>query len=110
MPSLHSLVFAITNIQLLQIVAPRLEELTVYRHPMEAHISAPKLAKVAWCGQAYDPYHHWFSYIGCHLQLLEIRRKSFAASLIRQFDEVDKLKLEISISQVCWQPGINEFC
>lgn len=100
--SLHSLKFAISKVQRLEGVAPRLEELTVYLHPMEAHISAPKLDKVAWCGQAYnDPHRHRFADIGRHLQLLQISRKSFAASLIRQFDEVDELELEIYISQVC---------
>lgn len=102
--SLHSLVFAMTNLQRLEVVAPRLEELTVFRIPMEAHISAPKLAKVAWCGDVYDPRHHRFADIGRRLQILEIKRKSVVASLIRLFDEVDELKLEIHISQVCWQP------
>ena len=51
---------------------------------------------------AYDPHLHQFADVGHSLHLLEINRTSVVASLVKQFDEVDELKLEICISQVCW--------
>uniref|UniRef100_K3ZLV0 F-box/LRR-repeat protein 15/At3g58940/PEG3-like LRR domain-containing protein n=1 Tax=Setaria italica TaxID=4555 RepID=K3ZLV0_SETIT len=94
--SLQSLLFFVLNIRRLEVVAPRLEELLVY-HASEAHITSPKLAELVWNGEDYDPRLHKFDDVGRHLRLLEIGQISGAASLMRQFDEVDKLKLQISI-------------
>ncbi|CAL4987228.1 unnamed protein product [Urochloa decumbens] len=95
--SLQSLQFVVRNTRRLEVIAPRLEKLFVYRRTHEARISCPKLAELVWNGGAYDPSHHKFEDVGRHLQLLEIERSSGAASLMRQFVEVDKLKLHISI-------------
>jgi hypothetical protein len=69
---------------------------------MEAHISAPKLAEVVWRAHAYDPHLHRFTDVGRSLRYLEISTTSLVPSLVKQFDEVDELKLDISISEVCW--------
>ncbi|CAL4980438.1 unnamed protein product [Urochloa decumbens] len=89
--------FVVRNTRRLEVIAPRLEKLFVYRPTHEARISCPKLAELVWNGGAYDPSHHKLEDVGRHLQLLEIEQSSGAASLMRQFVEVDKLKLHISI-------------
>jgi hypothetical protein len=104
--SLYSVEFLVRNTRRLEIIAPKLEELTVHYHPMEAHISAPKLAEVVWRAHAYDPHLHRFADVGRSLRYLEISTTSLVPSLVKQFDEVDELKLDISISEVCC---INEF-
>ncbi|CAO2149393.1 unnamed protein product [Urochloa humidicola] len=88
------------NTQWLEVVAPGLEELTVVcgtNNMMQAHISAPKLVKIAWLGGAYDPHLHRFADVGRRLQVLEISRESEAGPLTRLFDEVVELRLEIYI-------------
>ncbi|CAN6338779.1 unnamed protein product [Urochloa humidicola] len=97
--SLHSLLYRVRNTQRLEVVTPRLEELTL-SPSTEALISAPKVVKLSWQG-TYDARYHRFSDVARHLLLLEIGRFSRAkASLIRQFDEVDVLKLELFIPGV----------
>jgi hypothetical protein len=44
--SLHTLLLHVLKTSWLEVLAPKLEELTISVTPMEAHISAPKLAKV----------------------------------------------------------------
>ncbi|CAN6363232.1 unnamed protein product [Urochloa humidicola] len=98
--SLQSLRFSVLDTRRLEVVAPRLEKLLV-DWVTEARISCPKLVELVWNGGEYDPSHHKFEDVGRHLQLLEIERSYGAASLMRQFVEVDKLKLQISIPWVC---------
>ncbi|CAL4987229.1 unnamed protein product [Urochloa decumbens] len=78
--SLQSLSFSVCKARLLEIVAPRLEELSVSLAPDEARISAPKLAEVVWADDNYDPRHA-------------------TGLMMLQFDEVDELKLGIYIPQ-----------
>ncbi|XP_021317439.1 putative F-box/LRR-repeat protein At5g02930 isoform X1 [Sorghum bicolor] len=86
--SLHTLVLRVLETRRLEVVAPRLEELTVFARPLEAHISATKLVKVAWHG-VYDPHLHRFVDVGSTLRLL--KTSSQALSLTKRFDEVDEL-------------------
>ncbi|CAN6329676.1 unnamed protein product [Urochloa humidicola] len=97
--SLRSLWCCVRNTQRLEIVAPRLEELTLFPSTDEAHIviSAPKVGKLSWHG-TYDPCYHRFSDVAQKLLLLEISHFSRAVCLIRQFDEVDVLGLKLFIS------------
>ncbi|CAL5013609.1 unnamed protein product [Urochloa decumbens] len=89
------------NTRRLEIVAPRLEELLL-SHVIEARISAPKLAKLAWHGAGYDPHCHQFVDVGRRLKLLEIGTgESIVPSFMRQFDEVDELKLEFDMVCLC---------
>ncbi|CAL4980446.1 unnamed protein product [Urochloa decumbens] len=94
--SLQSLSFSVCKVWLLEIVAPRMEKLSVSISPDEARISAPKLAEVAWDDGNYDPRHHRFDDVGRCLRLLELGQNM---SLMQQFDEVDELKLGIYIPQ-----------
>jgi hypothetical protein len=120
--SLRSLVLLVRHTQRLEVVAPNLEELTVYYQPVEAHISAPKLVKVTWnadVGRQLDQFadvgHQLnrfsdvgrqlirFADVGRSLRLLEITRNSAVPFLTKQFDEVNELILSIDIPEVCWQ-------
>ncbi|CAD6253425.1 unnamed protein product [Miscanthus lutarioriparius] len=67
--SLCTMVLHVSETRRLEVVAPKLEEITVIIQPIEAHISAPKLVKVSWHG-AYDPHLHRFVDVGRTLQLL----------------------------------------
>lgn len=98
--SLQSLWFSVWKTRQLEIVAPRLEKLSVSNAIDEARISALKLAELSWSNAAYDPRCHQFD-VGHRLRLLELGQSSTVASLMQQFDEVDELKLGISIPQVC---------
>lgn len=97
--SLQSLWFSVWKTRQLEIVAPRLEKLSVSNAIDEARISALKLAELS--NAAYDPRCHQFDVVGHRLRLLELGQSSTVASLMQQFDEVDELKLGISIPQVC---------
>ncbi|CAL5005203.1 unnamed protein product [Urochloa decumbens] len=95
--SLHSAWVWLKNTRRLEIVAPGLELLSL-SDTIEARISAPKLGKLIWYGNVYDPRLHQFVDVGNRLQQLRIEgRQAVVASLMRQFDEVDELKLEIYI-------------
>nr|XP_034587692.1 uncharacterized protein LOC117850026 [Setaria viridis]TKW25073.1 hypothetical protein SEVIR_3G092650v2 [Setaria viridis] len=95
--SLQSLWFSVWKTRQLEIVAPRLEKLSVSNAIDEARISALKLAELS--NAAYDPRCHQFDVVGHRLRLLELGQSSTVASLMQQFDEVDELKLGISIPQ-----------
>ncbi|TVU38761.1 hypothetical protein EJB05_12147, partial [Eragrostis curvula] len=99
--SLESLWCRINNTSRLEVIAPRLKQLTI--HDIESHmISAPKLEELDWaCRAIHDPHHHVFADVGLgrHLRLLRINSKSVTASLLQRFDSVDELKLNISIPQ-----------
>jgi hypothetical protein len=96
--SLRSLVLVVKDMWRLEVVAPKLEELTLNYEPVEAHISAPKLVKVAWNADVDIQ----FADVGRSLRLLEAT--NFAVPfLTKQFDEVDELKLNFYIPRVCWQ-------
>ncbi|CAL5081519.1 unnamed protein product [Urochloa decumbens] len=92
--SLHTLVLRVLETRRLEILAPRLEELIISIRPMEAQISAPKLAKVTWC-DGYDPHLNRFVDVGRRLQLLQT--SSQASSLTKQFDEVDELNMSMDL-------------
>ncbi|CAO2146873.1 unnamed protein product [Urochloa humidicola] len=97
--SLQSLHFiSICNARLLEVVAPRLEKISVSLSVDEAQISAPKLAEVVWSNNTYDPGHHQFHDVGRRLRLLELELCE-CVPLMQQFDEVDELKLGVYIPQ-----------
>ncbi|TVU38760.1 hypothetical protein EJB05_12146, partial [Eragrostis curvula] len=101
--SLEVLYFNVANTRRLDVVALRLEQLNVYQALIEAHISAPNLAKLNWgggeSGGVYDPRRHKFADVGRCLRLLNINETSTGASLLQRFDTVDELKLSILIEQ-----------
>ncbi|KAK3118896.1 hypothetical protein QOZ80_9BG0710270 [Eleusine coracana subsp. coracana] len=108
--SLQSLSIFVRDTRRLEVIATGLEELHLWTHRVkEVHISAPKLAKVAWCG-AYDPCQHQFILAPRSLRLLTIEVQATSTSLMRQFDEVDELSLQISIPQglAGYQSFLNE--
>ncbi|CAL4992292.1 unnamed protein product [Urochloa decumbens] len=93
--SLQMLSFSIMGTQRLEVVTPRLEHLYVGEATGEARISAPKLARVVWCVDTYDPHRHQFEGVGRRLRLLDICGNFIAGLLMQRFDEVDKLNLGI---------------
>nr|CAB3490134.1 unnamed protein product [Digitaria exilis] len=93
--SLQSLWFGVQKTRRLEIVAPELEKLSVILAIDEVQITAPKLEELVW--PKFDPSCHGFDDVGRHLRMLEPGRKS--GSLMQQFDEVDDLRLTISIPQ-----------
>ncbi|CAL4905497.1 unnamed protein product [Urochloa decumbens] len=98
--SLRSLSYRVRNTQRLQVVAARLEELTLSASTDDEAsivISAPKVGKLRWLG-TYDPRYHRFSDVSRHLSLLVIDTLSLVASLTRQFDEVDVLNLLLFVT------------
>ncbi|CAL4980439.1 unnamed protein product [Urochloa decumbens] len=102
--SLQSLSFSVCKAWLLEIVAPRLEKLSISISPDEAQITAPKLLEIVWADGNYDPRHHRFDDVGRRLRLLELGQ---IMSLMQKFDEVDELKLGIYIPQGI--PGYESF-
>ncbi|CAL5013607.1 unnamed protein product [Urochloa decumbens] len=95
------------NTRRIEIVAPRLEELFL-SYVTEARISAPKLAKFAWHCEYYDPYRHQFVDVGRRLKLLETgTRESILSSFMKQFDEVDELKLEFYMEIPSYESFLN---
>ncbi|CAN6363231.1 unnamed protein product [Urochloa humidicola] len=94
--SLQTLHFSVAKARLLEIVAPRLEKMSVSIAVVEARISAPKLAELVWFSNTYDPRHHQFLDVGRRLRLVELIQH---VSLVQQFDEVDELQLDIYIPQ-----------
>lgn len=100
--SLQSLRFFVRTIRRLEVVAPILEKLNMSSRGRDEahHISAPKLANVAWYG-AYDPRRHQFANVHSRLHLLETRLEPTLTPVMKQFDAVNELSLEISIPQVC---------
>ncbi|CAL4898185.1 unnamed protein product [Urochloa decumbens] len=104
-----SLRFQANNTRRLEVVAPRLEVLTL-TESIQAHVSAPKLAKLVWLGGAYDPRNHRFLDVSRRLKLLDIGLNSPAPSLMRQFDKVSVLRIETFILQGAagYQRFLNE--
>ncbi|TVU25030.1 hypothetical protein EJB05_27506, partial [Eragrostis curvula] len=97
---LNTLHLLVGNTRRLEIVAPKLEVLTVAM-ATEVHVCAPKLAEIAliwWPGETYDPHRHHFTNVGQRLRLLDIRQESTAVSLTHHFVEVTDLRLLISIA------------
>nr|CAB3490136.1 unnamed protein product [Digitaria exilis] len=101
--SMQSLDFAVNGTLRLQIVAPRLEKLSLSCIKInEARICAPKLAELGWSNGSYDPDRHQFEGVGRRLRVLKPGRN---ASLMRQlFEQVDELSLSIWIGR-----GIAEY-
>ncbi|TVU38584.1 hypothetical protein EJB05_11965, partial [Eragrostis curvula] len=109
--SLEVLSFCVENARCLDVVAPRLEQLNVSHDVIEANISAPKLAKLAWRGSGvYDPCRHKFADVGRCLRLLDINETRAGASLLQRFDTVGELKLTILIEKEIfgYQSFLNE--
>ncbi|KAF8673572.1 hypothetical protein HU200_048658 [Digitaria exilis] len=70
--SLRSLLFKARIIRGLEIVAPRLEKLSLSSADIDkARISAPKLAELVWSYSVYDPRRHQFDGVGRRLRTLE---------------------------------------
>ncbi|WVZ57673.1 hypothetical protein U9M48_008029 [Paspalum notatum var. saurae] len=107
--SLQSLQLHIKNTRRLEIVAPRLEELSV-DETTKAHISAPNLAKLTWLSDVCDPRQHQFTDVSHRLRLLKISSYSAVAHLTSQFDEVDDLELEVHIPHgtAAYESFLNE--
>ncbi|XP_066308979.1 F-box/FBD/LRR-repeat protein At5g22660-like isoform X2 [Miscanthus floridulus] len=95
--SLDSLSFDVENTEKLEVIAPKLEVLTVC-DATKADISAPKLAEISWDGDTgYDPQCHRFGNAGRRLRLLDLGSKCVVASLMHRFDKVDVLKLNLNL-------------
>ncbi|CAL4980437.1 unnamed protein product [Urochloa decumbens] len=98
--SLQSLSFSVKGILQLEVVTPRLEYLCVGEATNEARyarISAPKLERVVWCVDTYDPHQHRFEGVGRRLRLLDVCGNFIAGLLMQRFDKVDELQLGIYI-------------
>ncbi|KAL6854363.1 hypothetical protein ACP4OV_019266 [Aristida adscensionis] len=81
----------------LEVAAPILEEISVFVATKQAYIDAPKLEKAVWRNDAYDPLRHQFAVARRHIRSLWINQSS--ALLMRRFDTVEDLRLEISIPE-----------
>lgn len=98
--SLESLSFNVQNTEKLEVMAPKLEVLVVC-DATKAHISAPKLSVLSWDNDTgYNPLCHHFANAARHLRLLHLGSKCVSASLMRQFDEVDVLKLNLNLLNI----------
>ncbi|KAG0530371.1 hypothetical protein BDA96_05G180300, partial [Sorghum bicolor] len=94
--TLRSLQLCICNSTQVEVIAPRLEKLCVYDTFM-GRISAPKLSELFWTGGNADGSHQ-FDVVSRRLRLLEIvGLRSITKSLLQQFDEVEEMKLFMSI-------------
>lgn len=105
----HLKLHDVQNSRRLEVCAPRLETLCV-ADVDEAYIAAPKLAEVVWNDDNYDPDLHQFVDAGRHLRRLEISLSSNIQMerLMRRFDTVHELSLDLSIPQVClYNTGIR---
>ncbi|CAO2149379.1 unnamed protein product [Urochloa humidicola] len=105
--SLRTLWFSVRETRRLEIVAPRLEKLSVSASINEAIISAPNLAELEWSHPVYDPQCHHFDDVRCRLRKLEL---GLNVSLLQQFDEVDELTLDMLIPEgiAAYQNFLNE--
>ncbi|CAL5062266.1 unnamed protein product [Urochloa decumbens] len=91
--SLETLSFCVDNTRRVEIIAPRMEELSVSQfYATEARISAPKLAELVWEGNP-DAFgsHIQFDDASRHLRVLEV--SEISSSLMQRFDKVDELRL-----------------
>ncbi|CAN6372570.1 unnamed protein product [Urochloa humidicola] len=105
--SLRTLWFSVRETRRLEIVAPRLEKLSVSAPINEAIISAPNPAELEWSHPVYDPQCHHFDDVRCRLRKLEL---GLNVSLMQQFDEVDELALDMLIPEgiAAYQNFLNE--
>ncbi|CAN6372582.1 unnamed protein product [Urochloa humidicola] len=110
--SLQSLSFSVKGTLQLEVVTPRLEYLCIGEAINEARISvsAPKLARVVWCVDTYDPHRHRFEGVGRRLRLLDVCGNFIAGLLMQRFDEVDELQLGICIPRAiaAYERFLNE--
>ncbi|WVZ50865.1 hypothetical protein U9M48_002076 [Paspalum notatum var. saurae] len=99
-PRLKNLcLFVELNTRRLDVVAPWLEEVTLY-HGHEVRICAPKLQEVSWRGDGFDTRHLQFQDVSRCIRWLEIGGIGSApGSLLRRFDQVEELSFNISIPQ-----------
>ncbi|CAN6372561.1 unnamed protein product [Urochloa humidicola] len=105
--SLRSLSFSVRKTIRLEIVALRLEKLSVSGTIPQARIAAPTLAELDWSHPIYSPYRHHFDDVGRCLRVLEI---DLNASLMQRFNEVDELKLAMFIPEgiAAYRSFLNE--
>lgn len=97
--TLRSLQLCISNSWQVEVIAPKLEKLCVYDTFM-GRISALKLSELFWTGGNANGSHQ-FDVVSHRLHLLEIvGLRSITKSLLQQFDEVEELKLFMSIPKV----------
>ncbi|CAL5083412.1 unnamed protein product [Urochloa decumbens] len=100
--SLQTLSFCVDNTSRIEIVAPRMEKLSVYQfYDSEARISGPKLAELVWDGNpdAFDSDIQFDDDTSRHLRVLDVNEIS--STLMPRFSKVDELTLGIDISEVC---------
>ena len=90
---LQHLMFDVEDTLRLYVSAPALQVLNVESKADHVYVAAPRLAEVVWgskCAQFV------FSDAGSHLRRLEINRRDAMAPLMRRFNSVDELKLQLS--------------
>ncbi|TVU38533.1 hypothetical protein EJB05_11908, partial [Eragrostis curvula] len=95
--SLERLEFSVAStINDLRVDAP---ELQIFRtdNLSDAYIASPKLSEVIWYSYAYDPSRHHFTKAGSHLRRLAINTKTGVVALMKRFDTVDELQLNIDV-------------
>ncbi|KAL6656729.1 hypothetical protein ACP70R_004509 [Stipagrostis hirtigluma subsp. patula] len=89
--------FHIKGTQRVEAAAPCLERLSL-SNAAEAYIAAPNLEEVVWEDESYDPQRHRFAEAGRHLRRLVAVSSSLTAALMRQFDSVNELIIDYTIS------------
>ncbi|KAK3125318.1 hypothetical protein QOZ80_7BG0603240 [Eleusine coracana subsp. coracana] len=94
--SLTQLDFHIEGTSRLEVAAPRLERLSVCSTE-EAFITAPELGEIVWEGNNFVAHRHGYAEAGRHLRRLVVTLSSWTATLMRRFDTVDELIIDISI-------------
>ncbi|CAN6199365.1 unnamed protein product [Urochloa humidicola] len=106
--SLQTLSFCVDNTSRIEIVAPRMEKLSVYQFDAsEARISAPKLAELVWDPDDDFDSDIQFNDTSLHLRVLQV--SDISGSLIKKFHKVDELRLGIDISEeiVAYERFVN---
>ncbi|KAJ1260451.1 hypothetical protein BS78_10G233600 [Paspalum vaginatum] len=97
--SLRSLWFSIYPALQVEVVAPRLEKLSVCL-TVAVRISAPKLIELGWIGDHAREHQDHQLDVSRRLRLLEIWDQNCTmASLMQKFRKVDQLKLRINIPE-----------
>nr|CAB3454573.1 unnamed protein product [Digitaria exilis] len=103
--SLEWLQIAIEYRGRLQVAAPNLRTFHGRSIPCEIYMAAPMLSEVSWHNNfGYDPTRHHLAVSGHHLRRLEIRADSSGLKLMRQFNIVDELHLNVHVME-----GIQEY-
>ncbi|KAF8669189.1 hypothetical protein HU200_051519 [Digitaria exilis] len=101
--SLEWLQIAIEYRGRLQVAAPNLRTFHGRSIPCEIYMAAPMLSEVSWHNNfGYDPTRHHLAVSGHHLRRLEIRADSSGLKLMRQFNIVDELHLNVHVMEYSW--------